>query len=204
HSLTACDGLTFMSRNQWKARSRKANDPPQRLPTPVSHVFIHHTVTPDQCHNQAAYVAAVRSMQDFHMDNRNWSDIGYNFLMGGDGRIYEARGWYTVRAHTLGMNDKSVNLALMGNYESVAPPKKMLDLAQKWVECAVEKGVVSGLYQLHGHRDQTCTSSPGQAFYDIIKSWKYFKGGPLDTYIHNTNLQMPGNYARDKLSGGRQ
>ncbi|CAG2175483.1 unnamed protein product [Oppiella nova] len=141
------------------------------MPTPVSHVFIHHTETPDQCHNETACVEAVRSVQDFHMDGRHWNDIGYNYLIGGDDRIYEGRGWYTVGAHTLGMNSRSVAISLIGNYESVAPPKQMLDLVQKWVECAVEKGVVSGLYQLHGHRDQTCTSCPGQHLYDIIKSW---------------------------------
>ncbi|CAG2175552.1 unnamed protein product, partial [Oppiella nova] len=98
---------------------------------PVSHVFIHHTLNPDQCHNQAECVAAVQRVQNWHMDGRHWCDIGFNYLLGGDGRIYEGRGWYAVGAHTLGMNDKLVAIALIGNYESVAPPKKMLDLAQK-------------------------------------------------------------------------
>ena len=153
------------------------------MKTPVYHVFIHHTESPPECHNQTACETAVKSIQDFHIDGRKWDDIGYNYVMGGDARIYEGRGWYAVGAHTLGMNDKAVAISLIGNYDKVDPPKFMLDLAQKWIECAVLKGVVAPDYQLHGHRDQTCTSCPGQHLYDIIKKWKQFKGGKLPTYV---------------------
>ena len=49
--------------------------------------------------------AWVRSIQDYHMDDNEWSDIGYSFLTCGDGKIYEGRGWNTVGAHTRGYND---------------------------------------------------------------------------------------------------
>lgn len=53
--------------------------------------------------------AEVRKIQDFHMGpGRNWWDIGYNFLIGEDGRIYEGRGfdaqgahWYVYYIYTL-------------------------------------------------------------------------------------------------------
>lgn len=40
------------------------------------------------------------------------------FLIGGDGTIYEARGWNAVGAHTYGWNNKSVGIAFIGTYES--------------------------------------------------------------------------------------
>ena len=44
--------------------------------------------------------AEVRKVQDFHMGpGRNWWDIGYNFLIGEDGRIYEGRGFDAQGAH---------------------------------------------------------------------------------------------------------
>ena len=180
--MLVCEEITWVTRSEWGAR------PPKEPPTPmphisVLHVFIHHTLSPDQCHSQSAFVAALRSIQNFHMDDRKWNDIGYNFLMGGDLPIYEGRGWYAIGAHTRGMNDRSVALSLIGNYETVSPPKAMLDLAQKWIACTVEKGVVAPDYQLHGHRDQNCTECPGQRLYDIIKGWSHFKGGPLDSFV---------------------
>lgn len=44
----------------------------------------------------------VRQIQTFHIESRGWFDIGYNFLIGGDGAAYEGRGWKTEGAHTLG------------------------------------------------------------------------------------------------------
>ena len=37
-----------------------------------------------------------------------WSDIGYNFLVGEDGNIYEGRGWGKVGAHARGHNSDSI------------------------------------------------------------------------------------------------
>lgn len=36
------------------------------------------------------------------MESKNWDDIGYNFLVGGDGEVYEGRGWDKQGAHTKG------------------------------------------------------------------------------------------------------
>lgn len=38
-------------------------------------------------------------LKNYHMDNEDYWDIGYNFLIGGDGSVYEGRGWDTVGAH---------------------------------------------------------------------------------------------------------
>uniref|UniRef100_T1GXG4 Peptidoglycan recognition protein family domain-containing protein n=1 Tax=Megaselia scalaris TaxID=36166 RepID=T1GXG4_MEGSC len=35
----------------------------------------------------------LKNIQRDHKNNRKWSDIGYNFAIGGDGNIYEARGF---------------------------------------------------------------------------------------------------------------
>ena len=44
--------------------------------------------------------AEVKKIQDFHMGpQRNWWDIGYNFLIGEDGNIYEGRGFDAQGAH---------------------------------------------------------------------------------------------------------
>lgn len=38
----------------------------------------------------------------------------YNFLVGGDGLIYEGRGWGKKGAHTFGFNSQSVGIAFIG------------------------------------------------------------------------------------------
>ena len=42
--------------------------------------------------------------------SQGWSDIGYSFLIGGDGRVYEGRGWGRVGAHTYGYNSRAYGI----------------------------------------------------------------------------------------------
>jgi N-acetylmuramoyl-L-alanine amidase len=38
----------------------------------------------------------------------DWMDLGYSFLVGGDGQVYEGRGWNHSGAHTYGYNSRGV------------------------------------------------------------------------------------------------
>ena len=55
------------------------------------------------------------------MDTRKWSDIGYSFLIGGDGKIYEGRGWNKSGAHTQGFNSQGYGVAFIGDFTSTNP-----------------------------------------------------------------------------------
>jgi len=52
------------------------------------------------------------------MDNKKWSDIGYNFLVGEDGNVYEGRGWGKKGAHSIPFNNKSIGICIIGDYTS--------------------------------------------------------------------------------------
>jgi N-acetylmuramoyl-L-alanine amidase len=52
------------------------------------------------------------------MDTKKWSDIGYNFLVGEDGNVYEGRGWGKKGAHSIPFNSKSIGICIIGNYSS--------------------------------------------------------------------------------------
>ena len=41
-----------------------------------------------------------------------WADIGYSFLVGEDGNVYEGRGWSLAGAHCIGYNSKSIGRVL--------------------------------------------------------------------------------------------
>jgi hypothetical protein len=45
-----------------------------------------------------------RGIQEWHINGNGWCDIGYSFLVGGDGNVYEGRGWDEIGAHTGGFN----------------------------------------------------------------------------------------------------
>lgn len=49
---------------------------------------------------------------------RKFRDIGYNFLIGGDGRIYEGLGFGIRGEHAPRYNSQSIGIAFIGNFQS--------------------------------------------------------------------------------------
>ena len=47
-----------------------------------------------------------------------WSDIGYSFLVGEDGNVYEGRGFDREGAHTQGYNNVGLAWSFMGSFTS--------------------------------------------------------------------------------------
>ncbi|GFQ70192.1 peptidoglycan-recognition protein 1 [Trichonephila clavata] len=175
---SACPGLELVIRSQWSARA-----PSQRwffVSTPVEHVIIGHTATAP-CLSQESCAAQMRSIQKYHME-LGWGDIGYNFVIGGDGRVYEGVGWSRQGVHTLGWNTKSYGIAFIGDYSQMRPSAKQLKAARYLMICGTQMGLISSGHKIHGARDATCTDSPGDKLYEIIARWPMFEGGPLVGY----------------------
>lgn len=162
-----CSNVKFYSRAIWKGRE------PTRvsaISTPVNFFFIHHT-TGSRCYDFSTCAAKVRNIQNYHMNTKGWSDIGYSFLVGEDGAVYEGRGWNNVGAHTSGYNSKSFAAALIGDFTTTEPKTAALNAAKNLIKCGVKKGHITSTYRLFGHRDVSKTTCPGDALYDEIKKW---------------------------------
>ena len=63
-----------------------------------------------------------------------WDDIGYSFLIGGDGLIYEGRGWNKKGAHTYCYNQLSYGIAFIGNYILSTPNDAMLQAYETFLQ----------------------------------------------------------------------
>jgi len=103
-----------------------------------------------------------------------WADIGYNFVVGEDGRVYEGRSWDKVGAHTYGWNKVAISICFMGDYSTKLPPQKALNAALELLKFGVANGRLTPEYLLYGHRDARDTECPGQMLYDLIKTWDHF------------------------------
>ncbi|XP_073904175.1 peptidoglycan recognition protein 3-like isoform X2 [Castor canadensis] len=164
----ACPNIT--PRSVWEAR--ETHCPQMNLP--VKYVIIIHTAG-TSCSVPVDCQIRVRDTQSFHVDRRDFCDIGYHFLVGQDGGVYEGVGWHIQGSHTYGYNDIALGIAFMGNFVEKPPNAAALEAAQDLIQCAVAKGYLAPNYLLVGHSDVTNTLSPGQALYNIIKSWPHFK-----------------------------
>ncbi|GAA2622745.1 hypothetical protein GCM10010425_17090 [Streptomyces spororaveus] len=106
--------LFYYSRSQWGARPPKEVT---RVPLSERTGFtVHYSDGPTS--------QTVRAIQNYHMDGQGWSDIGYNFLVDRDGRIYEGRGWDVVGAHATGHNTTHIGACFIG-YDGDATPRAL-------------------------------------------------------------------------------
>ncbi|MGW2571828.1 peptidoglycan recognition protein family protein [Streptomyces sp. NPDC001537] len=95
----------------------------------VKAAFVHHTSSGNtyRC-SQAASV--IRAIYRYHVVSMGWRDIGYNFLVDKCGTIYEGRAGGVAKAvrgaHTLGFNNNSMGVAVIGNFSKTKPPAAVL------------------------------------------------------------------------------
>uniref|UniRef100_G1P4V7 Peptidoglycan recognition protein 2 n=1 Tax=Myotis lucifugus TaxID=59463 RepID=G1P4V7_MYOLU len=161
-------------RCRWSAAPYRGRPTPLRLP--LGSLYVHHTYLPaPPCTTFARCAADMRSMQRFHQDTRGWDDIGYSFVVGSDGYVYEGRGWHRVGAHTLGHNSRGFGVAFVGNYTAELPAEAALRTVRDTLpRCAVRAGFLRPDYTLLGHRQLVRTECPGDALFHQLRSWPHF------------------------------
>jgi len=123
----------------------------------VTMLVLHHTT------GVYSGVGTVRAIQRFHMVDRGWADVGYNFLVAPDGTVFEGRGWGYSGAHAKGHNSSSVGVAYVGDGR-----QPVSDVAKRAIlELAEEADRRFGKLNRVGHRDVGSTACPG----DVLYGW---------------------------------
>jgi uncharacterized protein with LGFP repeats len=103
---------------------------------PTQKLIVHHTATD----NSLEPAATVRAIYRYHTVDQGWADIGYNFLVDAQGRIYKGRysgpagtraqdtptgenaaGEGVTGAHVAGANAGTMGVAMLGTYMTQTP-----------------------------------------------------------------------------------
>lgn len=169
---------SVLGRSSWGANEKLRYDKTGMIWPPsyatVKKIIIHHTATPSNPEDPAA---VVRAIYQYHTVSQGWGDIGYNFLIDQEGRVYEGRfgGRNVVGAHALQYNKGSLGVAIIGSFDGDPPSAKANAAIDKFVlSKAVEFGIDpkgtgffidKDLPNIMGHRDAVVTSCPGTAEY---------------------------------------
>lgn len=106
----------------------------------------------------------VRSIQNYCMDERGFSDIDYNFLVDYKGNIYEGRGWDKRGSHVLNHNTENIGVCAIGTNADITPAQ-MHSIRWLYDEANRRKG---GILAKRTHRGIThATDCPG----DVLAHW---------------------------------
>lgn len=168
------NGLHIYTRVQWGGRPIQPDYLNRTLVHPTKLVIIGHTVTA-QCMTLKACSLQLQAIQGHHVGTHNYSDIGYNFLVGGEGNIYQALGW-DIQNY---VRNNSIHISFTGNYihDHVSDRQRM------GVQALLKRGVALGKldedYLLVGHSQVSETLSPGAQLMAEIRLWPHYYNGSL-------------------------
>jgi hypothetical protein len=106
-------------------------------------IIVHHSALP--------LSDGPREIQNLHMDEKGFADIGYHYLIDQNGSLYEGRAIDVRGAHTLGYNYGSIGICLIGNFEEIQPAQPQIEMLQSLIACLL--GRYPNINRLAGHRD---------------------------------------------------
>ena len=164
-------GVTIITKAQWGGAAATSKT---SLANGLAYAVIHHTEGA-ACTTKAACIQQMKNIQSYHQKTLGWADIGYNFLIGGDGNVYEGRGWNTMGAHATNWNSKSIGISFIGNYHTQKLTAAQITAAKALLSDAVARGQIKSGYILYGHRQVGSTDCPGNNVYNEIKKWSNWK-----------------------------
>ena len=163
----------IMSRLGWRAAPRRGSNTPHS----PRRVTVHHTQG-KQAMTEAETAQAVKNIQHYHMVGRAregkeaFDDIGYHFLVAGDGRVIEGRRAEYLGAHAGGANNDNIGVAMMGDFNKVRPTNAQIEsltrlvtfLSVKYKKDPNAKGF------LEAHQHYTNTDCPGTHLMAMLDS----------------------------------
>uniref|UniRef100_A0A8D0GFQ1 Peptidoglycan-recognition protein n=1 Tax=Sphenodon punctatus TaxID=8508 RepID=A0A8D0GFQ1_SPHPU len=151
--------LPLIAPAKWGAVPAKCSGPLKKVPP--EYVVIIHTAG-SYCHTQTECSRILRDIQALHMNDNNWCNIAYNFLIGEDGNVYQAVGWLGEGEHTFGYNDLSLGIAFIGDFTKREPNAAAWNALKNLLSFAVKNGYLASNYLLLAHGDVSNTLSPGK------------------------------------------
>lgn len=160
----------------------------------VKAAFVHHTASGNN-YLCSQGPSVIRSVYRYHVVSSGWRDIGYNFLVDKCGNIYEGRAGGVAKpvlgAHTLGFNNDSMGIAVLGSYGSTKPSAAAVTAIARLAAWKLglygadprgttylksgggnlfPKGKNVRLNVISGHRDGFATECPGRLLYGKLGS----------------------------------
>jgi N-acetylmuramoyl-L-alanine amidase len=142
--------------------------------TAVSHLIVHHSAG---ANTAASWSAVVNTIWDYHVNTNGWSDVGYNWLIAPNGKLYQGRADNMTGAHFCGQNSNTMGVCMLGTYTDTtitAAARETLVGLLAWkcnqrnidpTKITMHGGSGLNLDNISGHKDGCATECPGETFH---------------------------------------
>lgn len=114
----------------------------------INKIIIHCTATPEGRPHGVADI-------DLWHKQRGWDGIGYHYLIGINGELWQGRNIEKAGIHTVGQNANSIGICYVGGCDKYMKPKDTRNPAQKATLLALVKDLLLKYPQatVHGHNE---------------------------------------------------
>lgn len=85
------------------------------------------------------------------MNTNSLDDIRYNFLIGGDGSVFEGRGFSGIGEHTPNFDNNSIGIAVIGKFDEVPPTEAQVISLRKLLQFGIAWENLKSNYELFGY-----------------------------------------------------
>nr|QZF74713.1 PGRPL1a [Rhodnius prolixus] len=188
----------LVTRGEWFALQPKQEIPPLKyIPPPF--VIVGHTAS-SSCNDRLSCRKKVRNIQEGQLAG-DFFDIMYNYLVAGDGYIYEGRGWNESSAGVRRMGCSSLFIGFVGNFVIEAPPLRQLNAFKLILENGVASGKLDANFKMFMQKQIAASESPGEALIEILITWPHWSPFSKEDFVCD-NANYRGRATLKKRLGG--
>ncbi len=159
-------GYVMVPRSAWAVAGVRGNNLPMNG---VTRITIHHTG--EEHVDSVSELELLRRIEHFHQTSRNWSAIGYHYLVGRTGNVYEGRPVHYQGAHVKYQNEHNLGISVIGDFMHVMPAPAQLAALGHFLEDQRGRFHV-GKHRVYGHRELGVSECPGDRLFSWVQRYR--------------------------------
>ncbi|MDD7983717.1 N-acetylmuramoyl-L-alanine amidase [Lentisphaera marina] len=147
--------VRVVPRTSWCETNMKSNVNPMGR---IKKITVHHTTAPKNLAKMSD-IQYLNIIEKAHK-KKGWASIGYHYIIGRDGTIYQGRPINYQGAHVSGANSNNIGVSLIGDFNKKLPNRSQLNALNTML------GYLRKKYQLpatkvYGHKHLGTSECPG-------------------------------------------
>lgn len=158
----------LVPRSAWTTDPVGINNVPMNK---VLRITVHHT-SEHAGMEGLSDLEVIRRIERYHRGpEKRWAAIGYHYLVGKDGKIYEGRPVRYQGAHVSANNENNLGISVIGDGHAHLPSPKQLAALSAFLDDQRSRFAVAKS-SVFGHRDLKPTICPGDMLHAWVKAYR--------------------------------
>lgn len=160
-------GYRLVPRSEWTRNAVRGNN---QAMGGVHRITIHHTGEHAGLEG-IPEVDVLRRIERYHQQDRGWAAIGYHYIVGKSGKVYEGRPAKFQGAHVSGANEHNLGISVVGDFMHKLPNQRQLAALDSFLTDMRMRYRV-GKSRVYGHRDLGKSECCGDSLYRWLRAYR--------------------------------